>query len=166
MNVLIVRHAIAFKRDPSQWPDDHLRPLTPDGEKRLRREAKGLSKVVPSIDLVLSSPWARAWQTAEILHKVAGWPAPVECQALEGHRSPRGVLSVLKQHKDAGVIALVGHEPQTQELASYLLTGDAARVTIEFKKAGAALLQVDEGVRAGTARLIWALPPRLLRALA
>lgn len=166
MKVLIVRHAIAFSRDTSQWPDDRIRPLSPEGERRLRKSAQGLSKLVKSVDVVLSSPWKRAWQTAEILHETAGWPAPTECPAMEGDRSPRGVTSVLKSHGQADTVVLVGHQPHVEALASYLLTGDAARVIMSFKKAGAVMLDIDANVRAGTAALIWSLPPKVLRSLA
>jgi len=166
MQILIVRHAIAFDQDPLQWPDDRLRPLTPDGEQKMGRAARGLAKLSTSVDVLLSSRWKRAWQTAEILHQEAGWPVPQECAALEGGRSPRGVLTAIRQHPDAMSIAVVGHEPLTHELASYLLTGDAARVTIEFKKGAVAALSLEGPLRAGTAMLLWALPPRLLRSLA
>ncbi len=165
MKVLIVRHAIAYSSDPSQWPDDRQRPLSSDGERKLRRAAKGLMKVEGKVDVVLSSPWTRAWQTAEILHEVAGWPAPTGCEALEGNRSPRGVVAVLKTYKHVQAVALVGHQPQVEGLVSYLLTGDAARVMLGFKKAGVALLELDPALRAGTARLVWYLPPKMLRAL-
>src|SRR5207302_3917823 len=59
-----------------------------------------------------------------------------------------------------------GHEPSVHELASYLLTADTGHVQIEFRKGGVAALEIDEGLRPGTARLIWLLPPRVLRALA
>ena len=166
MQVLIVRHAIAFERDPLQWADDRQRPLTPDGDQKMRREARGLAKLVLSVDVLLSSPWKRALQTAEILHQEAGWPVPRESAALEGDRSPRGVLTALRQHPDAMSIAVVGHEPQTHELVSYLLTGDAARVMIEFKKGGVAALSLEGPLRSGTAMLLWSLPPRHLRSLA
>ncbi len=165
MDLLIVRHAIAFGRDPLQWPDDTLRPLTPEGEAKMAREAKGLAKVVSKVDLVLSSPWTRAWQTAVILHQAASWPEPKACEALEGHRNPKGLLNVLKEQAGLEVVAIVGHEPQTQGLASFLLTGDGARVMIEFKKAGVVRLSLGKTIRAGTATLIWSLPPRVLRAI-
>jgi phosphohistidine phosphatase len=163
VKLLIVRHAIASNRDPSRWPDDRQRPLTPAGKRKLRLAGRGLAKLVGPVDLILSSPWARAWQTAEILHQVASWPSPIECQDLEGDRSPRGVLTVLKEHTGTGTIVLVGHEPQTHSVASYLLTGDSARVMMEFKKAAAAMLDVPEPPAAGTAVLLWLLPPRVLR---
>ena len=166
MEIYVIRHAIAYDRDPMQWPDDGRRPLSPDGERRFRRSAQGLAVLVPEVDLLLSSPWLRAWQSAEILHQVAGWPAPRSCLALEGNRSPRGVLTALREHATAERVALVGHEPQSQALVSFLLTGDSARVALELKKGSVVALAVNSTPRAGTAFLVWALPPRVLRALA
>ena len=50
MEVVLVRHAIAAERDPSRWPDDRERPLTRQGEERMRRAAKGLAKVVAFLE--------------------------------------------------------------------------------------------------------------------
>lgn len=166
MQVYVIRHAIAFDRDPLQWPDDRRRPLSPEGERRFRREVQGLAKLVPTVGLLLSSPWLRAWQTAEILHQDAGWPVPRECVALEGDRSPRGVLSALRGYASVEDVALVGHEPQTMALVSYLLTGDSARVALEMKKGSIIALSLNSTLHAGTASIVWALPPRILRSLA
>src|SRR3981189_883712 len=92
MDLYLVRHGIAYDPDPTQWPDDKDRPLPPEGEKRLRQVARGLRELVPSVSVVLSSPWARAWRTAELLEKEAHWPAPVACEALALGPSPAGAL--------------------------------------------------------------------------
>jgi phosphohistidine phosphatase len=165
VDLYLVRHAIAFDADPTQWPDDSLRPLTPEGEKRFRRAARGLREIAPSVDVVLSSPWIRAWRTAELLEKEARWPAPVSCEALESGRAPAEVLQALQPYASSGSVALVGHEPSLHELASYLLTADTNHVQLEFRKGAVAALQVDESMRPGAARLLWLAPPKILRAL-
>ena len=76
MYLYLVRHAIAHGRDPECWPDDSRRPLTPEGEEDFRGAARGLGRVVPEVDMLLSSSYERAWRTAEILAEQAGWPAP------------------------------------------------------------------------------------------
>ena len=86
-----MRHAIAFERDASRWPDDRDRPLTPEGEEKFRRAARGLRRVAGRVDLVLSSPIVRAWRTAEILAEEAGWPDPLAFDALEPERTPAEV---------------------------------------------------------------------------
>ena len=166
MDLYLVRHASAFDADPSAWPDDRQRPLTPQGEKRFRRAARGLGQLVPRVELVLSSSYVRAWRTAEILKRDANWPAPVVCEALEAGRQPSEVLEALQPHAGAASVALVGHEPNLHQLASFLLTGDAAPAMLEFRKGGVALLRFEGAPAPGLAQLVWLLPPKVLRGLA
>ena len=56
MDLYVVRHAVAHKRDGDLWPNDSKRPLTPEGEERFRRAAGGILRLVPEVGLVLSSP--------------------------------------------------------------------------------------------------------------
>jgi phosphohistidine phosphatase len=164
MDLYLVRHAIAFDPDPSRWADDRDRPLTPNGEKRFARAARGLAELVQSVDVVLSSPFARAWRTAELLHN-AGWPEPARCEALEAGRAAAEVLQALQPHASSSAVALVGHEPGMHELASYLLTAEANHAQVEFRKGGVARLSLDGALRPGSATLLWLLPPRVLRAI-
>lgn len=163
MDLYLVRHAAAFDPDESRWPGDRDRPLTDVGEKRFRRAARGLTSLVKTVDIVLSSPYRRAWQTAEALHD-AGWPEPVELEALEAGREPAGVLHALQDHSSLDAIALVGHEPTMHELVSYLLTADSGHAQVEFRKGSVARLELDS-LRPGAARLCWLLAPKVLRAI-
>jgi len=149
--VYVVRHAIAEDRDADRWPDDALRPLTADGERRFRRAARGLREIAPSVDAILASPYARAWRTAEILYEEAGWPAPEPCDRLEAWRQPDEAFDVLPR---TGSVAVVGHEPLLSGLVGLLLGADVA---MDFKKGGVAL--VEDGV------LRWYATPKMLRAL-
>jgi phosphohistidine phosphatase len=165
MQIYLVRHAIAAQRDAEQWPDDRDRPLTPKGEQRFRRAAKGLGKLVSSVDLVFSSPLERAWRTAVILHEGIGWPEPAGWSQLEPDHSPQQVVLALTPHASVGSVALVGHEPALSDLASYLLAGSGTEAGIQMKKGGVALLSVDGAPHAGSAVLEWLLTPRVLRSL-
>lgn len=153
-SIYLVRHAIAEDRDAERWPDDALRPLTRDGEKKFRRAARGLREVAPTVDVVLASPYVRAWRTAEILHEEAKWPAPAREERLEAWRDPSDGLALTGGD---GTIALVGHEPYLSRLASLVLTGDDDKVHIDFKKGGVILLE-------GT-MLRWYATPKLLAAI-
>jgi phosphohistidine phosphatase len=165
MDLYLVRHGVAYDPDPTRWPDDTQRPLTPEGEKRFLKAARGLGRVVDDVELVLSSPWPRAWRTAELLAKGAGWPKPEASEALESGRTPTEVLQALQPHSGIAAVALVGHEPSLHELASYLLTAERGHVQLEMKKGGVARLWLDENLRPGGARLRWLLTARVLRAL-
>ncbi len=166
MHVYLVRHAIAYAADSAAWPDDRERPLTADGEKKFRRASRGLRELVPSVDVVLSSPLVRAWQTAEILRSHAGWPAPLRFDPLEPGRPPAEVADALQPHAGLQSLALVGHEPSLHELASYLLSGEPSSVRLTMKKGGVARLAFPDSLRAAAAELDWLLAPGLLRALA
>jgi phosphohistidine phosphatase len=165
MKVYLVRHAIAFDHDAATWPDDRERPLTPQGERKFRRAARGLESLVPKVDVVLSSPLVRAWRTAELLQQKAGWPEPRRFDPLEPGTPPAEVVDALQPHAGEGAVALVGHEPSLHELASYLLTGDASSLRLTMKKGGVACLSADDGLRGGSAALEWVVQPGVLRSL-
>lgn len=160
----VVRHAFASHADPARWPDDAERPLTDEGRARFREAARGLRRVVPTVELVLSSGFARAWQTAEVLHDAAGWPAPEECRELEPGRPPSAVVAVLRRHA-LGSIAVVGHEPDLSGLASFLCTGSEEALQLEFKKGAVLSLSFPGPVQPGKGCLRWAVPPKVLRKL-
>jgi phosphohistidine phosphatase len=156
----VVRHAIAEERDVSRWPDDALRPLTPEGEERFRSAARGLRRVVPRVDVVLSSPYVRAWRTAELLHEEAEWPVPTRCDALRAERPPEEAAAEARSHP-ASSLAVVGHEPQLSQLVSLLLTGNGG-AALDLKKGGVVCLDLEDGA----AVLRWYATPRILRLLA
>jgi phosphohistidine phosphatase len=164
LSVFLVRHAFAAHADPTQWPDDAERPLTEDGARRFRAAARGLRRMVPAVDGVLSSGFARAWQTAELLHTVTGWPKPEECPALEAGKPASSALALL-QDREERLIALVGHEPYLSRLASLLCAGSEDVLNLELKKGAVALLACDGPVEPAGARLRWAVAPKILRAL-
>lgn len=164
LNVYLVRHAFADHADPERWPDDSKRPLTKDGVRKFAAAARGLRQIVPDVDVVLSSGFARAWQTAEILHDEAGWPKPEECPPLEAHRAAASAIDVLRERNEASV-ALVGHEPYLSSLASLLCAGGEDVLHLELKKGAVALVDVPGEVGPGTSYLCWSVRPKMLRAL-
>lgn len=159
LDLLIVRHAIAFEHDPLRWPDDAERPLTMEGEVAFRKAARGLATLVGPPVVQLSSPFVRAWRTAEILAEEAGWPAPEPFKALEAGRDAHGVLDELNDIQSGPTVALVGHEPMLSELIGLLVGG----ASVEMKKGGVARVDAHS-VNPGGATLRWLLPPKVLRA--
>ncbi len=163
MDLYLVRHAVAHKRDAERWPDDSKRPLTPQGEEDFRPAARGLGGILPSVEALLSSPFARAWRTAEILAAEAPWPDPVPFPALEPEVPPHKALIALETYAGASCVALVGHRPGLHELASYLLTGDAEGLDVKIKKGGAVCIRFEGFPEPGAGRLRWLLMPEFLR---
>jgi phosphohistidine phosphatase len=164
LTIYLVRHAFAGHADATRWPDDSLRPLTVDGIRKFREAARGLRRLVPEVELVLSSGYARAWGTAELLHEAAGWPAPRDCPPLEAPRPASGALDVLRAQEEQS-IALVGHEPYLSTLASLLCAGGEHAMQLRLKKGAVAVVAMDGEVAPGAGTLLWAVPPKILRAL-
>jgi phosphohistidine phosphatase len=164
IELYVVRHARAGIRDQQKWPDDRERPVTADGARRFRPVARLLRDRGVSADVVLSSPLTRAWQTAELLVKEAGWPRPETCVALEPEGSNFQVIEALRPYPGKAV-AVVGHEPGLSSLVSLLLTGDEQQVTIDLKKGAVVSLLLGDEPRAGEATLRWLLTPGLARTI-
>jgi len=148
-----------------RWPEDRLRPLSPVGVRKFRKAAAGLERLAGDMSCVLTSPLARARQTAEILTTVASWPRAQELAALAPGHAPAEVLTALREQAVA-TLALVGHEPGLSELLAVSVAGTGARFECELKKGGVACLAFSSPVRAGRARLEWLITPKVLRALA
>jgi phosphohistidine phosphatase len=165
MELLVVRHAIAFERSARRWPDDAERPLSPQGVTRARKAALGLKRITEHPARVLVSPLRRAQQTAAILTQFAGWPEAVECAQLLPGASPEGLLALLARGR-GGRIAVVGHQPGLGRLLAACLPGGAGAAAFEFRKMAVALVSFQGAARAGRGQLIWLLPPRILRAAA
>jgi phosphohistidine phosphatase len=165
MELYLVRHAIAAERDPNRWPDDGERPLTAQGEARFRVAARGLKQIVPTVELVLSSPMVRAWRTAEILTEEAGWPDPKPEPALEAERRLTQAVAALRGQADRQTVAVVGHEPNLSQLAGHLIAGAEDGLAIEVKKGGVVCVALD-AVRPNSGWLRWSASPKILRSLA
>lgn len=138
MHLILHRHARAHARNPDTWPDDRLRPLTDDGRRIERRAARALVRVKIEPDLVLTSPWTRARETAEILVEELGLETDaVSTDALATAPDLEALQAEIGIRPDESVIVLVGHSPWLEELASLLLCGSRGRMETDLPKSGA-----------------------------
>lgn len=162
MELILVRHAIAFERNRQRWPDDGERPLTPLGKQKFRRAAAGLAKWLPKVERVLTSPLVRARQTAAILSETARWPKATDAPELAPKSSPAAVLAMLRKQK-ARRIALVGHEPDLSELLAACITTSGTHLSVTLKKGGVVCVHFARDGRPGAGTLVAFIPPRALR---
>lgn len=163
MRVILFRHGPAERRDADRWPDDAERPLTARGIARTRMAARALARLTQGGTRVLTSPLARASQTAAILHHALGLEEPVKpLAALAPGGSYRDVLRALHDMKAGDRVFLVGHEPELGKLAGVLLFG-APATSLPLKKAGACIIHFVGEVAPGAGRLHAFLAPRALR---
>lgn len=167
MQLYLLRHAMAAERDAQQWPDDSQRPLTDEGRVKMRKVARGMGALDLSFDMILTSPYARAQETAEIVaRRFAGTPL-MASEQLTPDGSFDGLVTFLRELSEMPrSVLLVGHEPHLGEVACQLLSGEPGAFIV-MKKGGLACLHVEHlDGRHPRARLEWLLTPKLLRALA
>lgn len=168
MNLFLMRHGIAVDRDPVSFPDDSRRPLTLKGEDRVRLIADAMRALELSFDQIVSSPYLRASQTAEIVAQSLGLRAQLEFTgALAADADPKAVIRVVNQIKPPPEnVLLVGHEPYLSQLISTLISG-APEAAIDLKKGGLAKLELQGTLRyTRCAELVWLLAPKQLGLMA
>jgi phosphohistidine phosphatase len=162
MELLVIRHAIAFARDRDRWADDAARPLSPAGIRRSQKAASGLKELCKAPDHLLTSPLVRARETAKILTEVAGWPRAEIAPELKPGEDTAAVLTLLGKDRSER-IAIVGHQPDLSALLTACLLKNHSALPIEMKKNAVACLSFDGRARPGGAVLKWLATPRMLR---
>ena len=166
MELYILRHAIAALGGTGEYPQDSDRPLTDKGRAKLRRVVRGMRALGLGFDLILTSPYVRARQTAE---RVAGEMGAEKTLHLTPHLAPDGdpralIRQIASRRAPSERILLVGHEPCLSELISVLVSGDA-RTAITLKKAGLCKLVVETLRYGRCASLEWLLAPSQMERL-
>ena len=158
---MVIRHAIAVPRGTPGVPDDE-RPLTPRGERRFRRAARGLAQIARCPDALFTSSLPRALDTAKIAASAWGRVRPTVEAALAGDNIDK-ILAAVAAHPHNSTVAVVGHEPTLSALLARLLASSASE-RLTLRKGGAALVDLP-GAPAAGGRLVWYLRPKILRAL-
>ena len=152
----LLRHAHAG--DPAKWsgPDD-VRPLSEKG--RLQAEAMGhfLAAAGFAPDAIVSSPKARALETARLVAAPLGLPVRVD-DALVDALDIEELEAVLIQAGDPARPMLVGHDPAFSELAA-VLVGVA---DLPLRKGALVRIDLTRPIEPGSGIIRWLLPPELL----
>jgi phosphohistidine phosphatase len=163
--LILMRHAEAGHADPGRWPDDRQRPLTEEGRREHGAVAGALRRMGVRFERLLTSPLARARETAEITARAFGGRLAPEPTELLGDRAePASTLAGLAA-LEGGALLCVGHEPTLSRLAALLIAPDGG-ARIEMAKSGVAVIECAGPVAPGRGLLRMHLRPReLLRLL-
>jgi phosphohistidine phosphatase len=116
------------------------------------------------MDLILTSPYIRAADTARIVAKKLDLDNDklVEMPNLSPLGQPEQLINEINQnYGQLPNIALVGHEPSLSRLISVLLSGEPT-LPITLKKGGVCRLSVDKLMYGRCATLEWLLSPSQL----
>ena len=168
MELFVIRRAIAEPLGKENDFSDEKRALTVEGRNRMREVVKGLVKLGVEFDLIMTSPLARAVETAEIVATGVGLSKKEIKQS--GNLAPGApaeqLFAEIKSHAGAEAIALIGHQPDLGGLISRITQSDGGPVSIQLKKGGVCCLNVTETVPTLRGDMVWLLTPRQLRLVA
>ena len=155
MKVYFLRHGIAADRD--EWKgSDAERPLTAQGRKNMEREAKALADLEFDPDVIITSPFTRAKQTAEIVAERLHRENILTEDLRLAEPFDAGVLTeILRECDDLQSVLLVGHEPDFSRTIGQLVGGGR----IDLKKGGLARVDLPDASSA-SGELIWLIPPK------
>jgi phosphohistidine phosphatase len=161
MEIYILRHGIAD--DAAAGQPDSERALTSDGRKKLRSVLRTAASAGVAPSLILTSPYKRAVQTAQIAVELFDYKGELlRTKALEPNSSPKMVWDEIRVHKDEVRILLVGHEPLFGRLMAYLL--GSPELQVEFKKGALACIELDRFPAEPHGVLRWMLTSKLAAA--
>jgi len=164
VRLLVIRHAIAEDRIAfaHSHKDDSARPLTEEGRAKMARVAEGLKEIVPELDVLATSPFKRAADTAEIIAKAYDGMKIERVPELAPGGGVERFLGWLSGQHGQETIAVVGHEPDLSRIVCALLAS-ANGPFLELRKGAACLLELPGPVKVGSATLDWLLGPKHLR---
>jgi phosphohistidine phosphatase len=167
MNLYLMRHGIAVAADQPGIESDSERPLTSKGTKRMRQAARGVRRLGVSFDKILTSPFVRARQTAEIVAESLGLEDRLEdLSELTPENSVDHVISGLIRFQDKEHLLLVGHNPLLSFAFSFLVSSKTTiKLEIELKKGGLCRIEIDSLPPDTPGTLHWFLTPKQLRQL-
>ena len=162
MILYIVRHGIAIDHADPKSPPEAERPLTARGVQKTRAAALGMRALGVKLDLLITSPYVRAAQTAEIFAEALGFPPEKirVSEALKPAANPADIIKEISNPKTKEV-ACFGHGPHVDLLIAHL--AGARGPFTELKKAGVACF--EHSSIHGKWSLRWLLTAKIMREL-
>jgi phosphohistidine phosphatase len=159
MNLYFLRHGLTGQR--VEWHgSDFDRPLTEDGKERMMREAAAIKKLKPRVEVIITSPLVRAYQTAKIVAKQLNLlDRFIIEELLKPGFGPDTLPEIIRKYAEAGTLLLVGHEPDFSSVISHIIGGGR----VVCKKGGLAFVDLQQPHNL-QGELVWLIPPKLLGA--
>jgi len=162
MKIYLVRHGIAYEPGEPGYEDDAQRPLTDKGRDKLSKVAHVLKRLSVKPDVILSSPYLRARQTAEILARELKYKKDkIEfSERLLPASQPELIIAQIIEKYIVEELVIVGHEPCLGLIIGVLAAGDQD-LSINLKYGSVCCLTTDDFRIERRATLEWLLTPKI-----
>ena len=173
MDLFILRHGYAGNRLPDPMKDTK-RELTVSGKKEVVEIAKSLKKLGVKFNVIFSSPFTRAFQTAHIFAEEYKLTEQIEqSEELKPDGSKGSLYNKLSKLSIDSVILVVGHEPYLSSMINDIISNNDTdknynknhNNNIILKKAGLSRIKITSTVPKFKGELRWLLTPRILKKL-
>lgn len=161
MEIYLVRHGAPYTHE-----EDPERHLNNKGIKQSHIAGKALKKLGVNLDQIISSPKARARQTAEIIAEEVGYQKGLIeiTKTLEPNSPAKDVIAYLNKFADKKRVLLAGHLPSLGYITSELTCGKAY-VSVHFEVCNICRVDVDQ-IQNSTGELCWFLTQEHLNYIA
>jgi phosphohistidine phosphatase len=156
MLVFFLRHAEAVP----DAENDFARALTPKGLDQAEKVGRYCLKLGLIPDVVLTSPVARAKQTAKIASEKMGGVDLTEEHWLACGMAPETCLRELRRFDKHGAVMLVGHEPDFSESIAAMI-GLEEPDNLKVRKSSLTAVDLSE-LQRGCGVLQFSIPARLM----
>jgi phosphohistidine phosphatase len=162
MRLYIVRHGIAIDREDPKCPPEAERYLTEEGVEKTKQVAEAVAALGIQADLMFSSPYVRATQTAAIFASELEYSKQKirRTDSLLPGAEPGAFLRELAREKDVSTVLCFGHAPHVDGLLAAAV--GASRHITSMKKAGVALVELKR-LSPPNGQLVWLITPKLMR---
>jgi phosphohistidine phosphatase len=156
MQIYLLRHGIAEASHAGLRDPD--RALTPEGAEKLRRVLERARSAGLEPGVVLSSPYRRAVQTAQVAAETLHYTRKiVETAALTPDATPNEAWDEIRNHRHEPAVLLASHEPLMSTLAAFLL--NSPTLAIDMKKAALVRIDCERAGASPSGILKWMLTP-------
>lgn len=157
--IYILRHGQAQDLTEDQVKNDFDRQLTEEGKTKTKKLSLFFNILEENIDLVLSSPYLRAKETAEIfVNDLAPKPDLKIVDFLSCGASSKDIASGLLPFSMHKKIILVGHAPDLEVFLGKLIGAER----IKLKKGALAKVILNNSIEL-SGELEWLITPRLVK---
>lgn len=165
MRIYVIRHSNAVDPGTPGYEEDSERPLTEKGRDKMNTIARALKKMNVKPDCIVSSPYVRARQTAEILMKVLKYKRHLAfSESLIPMGNTDDLIGEINERYTVDELVLVSHEPCISNVVGRL-TADNSEISINIKNGGVCCLSADDLHLDRSAVLEWLLTPKILSEL-
>ena len=159
--IFILRHGHAEEAGQSESKTDFDRKLTEEGKVKINKLGLFFNTLEEGINLVLSSPYLRAKETAEIfVNCLESKPDLKIVDFLSCGSSSKEIVKGLMPYSSLKKILLVGHMPDLELFLGKLIGAER----INLKKGALAKVTLDNSIEF-SGELVWLITPKLIKKL-